>query len=360
MRTAVPALLTLLLTVTTFGALGASPVAAADATADPIGSVAGQVRVASGAVPFTLVELVRMPADPTTQIDAYHWVRHDITSTEAAADGTWRFDDVPPGDYTVKFMPPASHVTHWYGGTSDRTRVRSFTVGADGAGAHVTRVGQVLVPSATVRGRVKFPGGVPVANAFVQVQRWQNAPTFAAGGYWEDAIIPTTHPVASDGTWSIRGLGGDRHRLVFLSPGNDVVVWRLVEGQPNWRYVTPAPGQVLVLDDTVVPPQPGLKKITRLKAPKITGRAKVGRTLKVSRGTWSPGNVTVKYQWQSRKVTKKGVKVVPITKALKKGTASKVKLTRVLKGRAVRVRITVSKPGHRTVVHTTRWTRKIA
>ena len=110
----------------------------------------------------------------------------------------------------------------------------------------------------------------------------------------------------------------------------------------------------LVVAEVTVPeptPEPALKTIKRLKAPKVTGKTQLGRTLKVSKGAWKPGSVKVTYRWFS----KKGDKVVKV-KSTKKPT---LKLKRSTLGKKYRVVVTVSKPGYRTVKHTTKWSKKV-
>lgn len=306
------------------------------------GSVSGRVNVPDGDRSWISVELIRAPASPA-QVDGYEWIRSDITSVVGA--GTFTFTDVAPGEYTLKFMSLPAYATQYWGNETDRSKVRTFTVAA---GQQVTGLSMKMSPSATVTGRVKFPAG-PVKDAFVEVQRWQADPRWTSGGRWEDAVIPTRVPVAADGTWTIRGLGAERYRLVFLSPGNSTVVWNHVPGQPNWRYVTTSAGKTTRLDD-----HPPAKKIVRRKSPDVTGTAKVGRTLKAAKGTWRSSvgaKTTVTLRWE----TKKGSKAVKV----KGATSSKLKLSKKFRGKQVRVRVTVRAKGHPSVVRTTKWSKKV-
>jgi hypothetical protein len=70
--------------------------------------------------------------------------------------------------------------------------------------------------------------------------------------------------------------------------------------------------------------------------PKVTGKAKVGQTLKSSTGTWSTSGVKATYQW-----TRNGA-------VIKGATKSSYKLTKTDKGKKVGVKVTVSKSGYRT------------
>lgn len=105
----------------------------------------------------------------------------------------------------------------------------------------------------------------------------------------------------------------------------------------------------------VAPPKPVAKVLVMAKAPKVSGKAKVGRTLKASKGTWKSSGrakVTVKLQWE----TKKGTKAVKV----KGATTSKLKLTKKLRKKQIRLKVTVTAPGHMKVVRTTKWGKKVA
>lgn len=82
----------------------------------------------------------------------------------------------------------------------------------------------------------------------------------------------------------------------------------------------------------------GGTKFTKTGAAKLSGTAKVGKTLTGKLGTFSPKPARIAYQW-----LRNGQ---PISGA----TKSKYKLVKVDKGKKVAVRITVSKPGYYPVV----------
>jgi hypothetical protein len=68
--------------------------------------------------------------------------------------------------------------------------------------------------------------------------------------------------------------------------------------------------------------------------PKITGTVKVGQTLAVSRGTWSPTPSSYSYRWY-----RSGV-------AISGATSSTYKLTSSDKGKAITVKVTAKKSGY--------------
>ena len=96
------------------------------------------------------------------------------------------------------------------------------------------------------------------------------------------------------------------------------------------------------------PAPPAAPKKLSAKAPKITGTARVGKTLKVKVGAWSP-RPAYRYQWYAggKKITKKGTK-------------SSFKLTSKQKGKRITVRVTGTKSGYVTVTKASKSTKKVA
>jgi hypothetical protein len=88
-------------------------------------------------------------------------------------------------------------------------------------------------------------------------------------------------------------------------------------------------------------------KLTAGKAT-IKGTAKVGKVLKASKGTWKPSGVTFSYQWFVG-----GVRIAGATGSSYHPVASD-------KGKPVKVAITGSKVGYKTVTKTSKSTKKVA
>jgi hypothetical protein len=84
------------------------------------------------------------------------------------------------------------------------------------------------------------------------------------------------------------------------------------------------------------------------KIPKITGTAKVGRTLKVTTGSWLP-RPSFTYQWYAN-----GKRIA------KKGTKTSFKLTAKQKGKRITVKVTARKTGYMTITKSSKKTRKVA
>lgn len=80
--------------------------------------------------------------------------------------------------------------------------------------------------------------------------------------------------------------------------------------------------------------------------PKITGTAKVGKKLTVTRGTWTP-TPTFSYQWYAG------------TKAIAKATGLSFTLTKAQKGATITVKVTGKRAGYTTVTKTSAKTAKV-
>lgn len=89
-----------------------------------------------------------------------------------------------------------------------------------------------------------------------------------------------------------------------------------------------------------------LKKFSKAATPKISGTKKVGKTLKVKVGKWSP-KPSYSYQWYAN------------GKKINKATKSKLKLAKAQKGKKITVKATGKKAGYKTVVKTSKKTAKV-
>ena len=87
--------------------------------------------------------------------------------------------------------------------------------------------------------------------------------------------------------------------------------------------------------------------ITNTAAPTASGTAKVGKKLKVTRGSWSP-SATVTYRWY-----RAGTRI-------KRATASSYRLTAKDAGATITVRVTAKRPGYTTVAKTIVAAKKVA
>lgn len=88
------------------------------------------------------------------------------------------------------------------------------------------------------------------------------------------------------------------------------------------------------------------KGVLRAATPKISGTAKVGKTLKLKRGSWTPGT-SFRYQW-----LRNGKKIA-------KATKSSYRLSSKDAGKRITVRVTGAKPGYAAVTKISRASKRV-
>lgn len=119
-----------------------------------------------------------------------------------------------------------------------------------------------------------------------------------------------------------------------------VVTVRLGSASASAPASTPAPAAAT--------PAAVAPTVLAAKTPRITGTARVGKTVKVKVGSWSP-RPSYRYQWYAN-----GKKIT------KKATKSSFKLTSKQKGKRITVKVTGRKTGYTTVTKTSAKTKKVA
>lgn len=112
--------------------------------------------------------------------------------------------------------------------------------------------------------------------------------------------------------------------------------------------VTPPVGTPVVVPPATTPVQPPATALGELKAPKpkVTGRAKVGKTLTAKPGTWTAGT-NLSFAWSAN------------GKAIKGADGRTLTLSKALKGKKISVEVTGKKPGYRTVTKESARTAKV-
>jgi hypothetical protein len=99
-------------------------------------------------------------------------------------------------------------------------------------------------------------------------------------------------------------------------------------------------------DPAAATEQLGLTAFAKTAKPKVVGVKKVGRTLRVKAGSWSPAP-TLSYQWYRG------------AKAITDATQATYKLKKADRGKRISVKATASKDGYLTVVKASAKTKKI-
>lgn len=161
-------------------------------TPDPITIEVGQEEPSTGndfvvRAPASLSGTVTAGGEPVAGAVVTMTGPGGTVSTVTAADGTYVFDDVPPGDHTVAATPPDGY-------RADGPGSRDATVGAE----DVTGVDFALARPGSVGGTVTDAAGDPVGDVTITVTGpggSVTALTDAAGGYFAGDLAPGDHTV---------------------------------------------------------------------------------------------------------------------------------------------------------------------
>jgi hypothetical protein len=167
---------------------------------------------------------------------------------------------------------------------------------------------------------------------------------------------------SSNGTWTVGGLGFTYQWLRGSTPiaGATAKTYTPVAadlGQQLRVQVTAANGSSVsstsgpttaITQPAVVQPPGGVVAETLTSAqPRVTGRAKVGRTLTAVPGAWGPGFVTFAYQWFRGE------------KAVRGATAATYRPKKKDRGKSLHVVVIGSEPGFVTVTRTSPSTKPV-
>ncbi|MFS3129262.1 hypothetical protein ACLM5J_12750 [Nocardioides sp. Bht2] len=214
---------------------------------------------------------------------------------------------------------PGGTVTVSGTGWLDRSSTASSQVGVV-----LERADQVTIDAAQ-----RLPAFQPHPNAKI----WALVPAaaFTAPGEFS-SVITLPDGTTTGSTGSTVTFGGHDYRIRLWSGA------QLGNGSDITRNVSLSEAAFSVSAPPAVSP-PGAKPIKNTKKPAITGKAKVGKVLKTTKGTWNT-TVTVKYQWLRNGKTIKGA-----TKAKSKATKKDAK-------KKITVKVTATKSGWKTATAT--------
>ncbi|GAA5038471.1 hypothetical protein GCM10025738_27710 [Microbacterium fluvii] len=127
------------------------------------------------------------------------------------ADGTFRVDGLPAGDYKVRFSSwERALLDEWW---NDKTDFDSATTVTVTTGQALAGINAALAKSATISGKVTFPSGISLSSGHTTVSA---SPTGGSGNY-ESAYVN------SDGTYRITGLTAGSYKVYFSPYGVDVL-----------------------------------------------------------------------------------------------------------------------------------------
>lgn len=142
---------------------------------------------------------------------------------------------------------------------------------------------------------------------------------------------------ASDGVWTVPTNGGSCGSADLAIPGAWAPSFSPAPLQATRPTYPPPPGPSTPAPTAPTSPSTPVPTFTVKSAPKVAGKAKVGKKLKATGGALVPKPTTVRYQWTRDK------------KAIKGATKSTYKVTRKDRRHRLAVRITGIRPGYKSV-----------
>lgn len=214
---------------------------------------------------------------------------------------------------------------------------KSITVRVVGAKSGFTSVGQTSEPVVIASGT--FTAGTPKISGTAAV----GVTLTAANGTWS----PTTSATFTY-QWMQKADGAEAATAISGATKSTYAVASAYQGSAISVTVTATRPGFTTESATSAPTAAVLGKLTA-PTPKISGTAKVGKTLIAKPGTWTAGTV-LSYEWIRTKSGK--------SKVLS-GTAKTYKITSSSKGYTIKVRVTGTLEGYRTVKPTSKATAKI-
>lgn len=270
-------------------------------------------------------------------------------------DGTYTVGALPAGTYRVGFEDDAAHLASEY--WNDKTTIEAaddivVSSGATNAGRNASLV--AAASALTYKNSV-----LPSISGIAQVGQSMTA----SPGTWTPTGATYAYQWLAEGS-DISGATGPSLTLADRLVGQRITVRVTASGgAPSAGSATSIPTAAVTAAPATTPPPtvptaPSVPTgptapsaptptITNRTAPKIGGTLRVGKVLKLSKGSWAPSTVTLKYQWLAS------------GKKIKKATRATLTLTRAQRGKRIQVRVTAILAGARDVVITTRPTAKV-
>ena len=147
----------------------------------------------------------------------------------------------------------------------------------------------------------------------------------ASAGTWAPGTVKLRYQWQRNGV-NIAGATSTSYKLTLNDAGKKITV-KVTGSKTGYKSVSKISAAKSI----------PLLTLTSTPTPKVSGTSKVGYTLKASAGTWAPGTVKLRYQWQRNGVNIAGA------------TSTTYKLTRTDRGKKVTVKVTGSRTGYKSV-----------
>jgi hypothetical protein len=321
-------------------ALGTVLVAALLVTGSPsqaagTGHVTGRVTGPGGALAgVTVSAYLQGPSGGWTE------VQHDETDSA----GDYDITGLDEGQYTLGFYDgPGGSAGEYWDDVTSLSLATAFPVGSGAVGPKDAE----LAPGRHLRGTVRGDGGVPLAG--VEVSAY---PSQAVGG---EQVVVEFAVTDEHGAFDVGRLPAGSYRLGFRDNAGTYAseFW---QDQPTLAQATDIEvsgdvagiAAVLARPSQPTPPPPAAAgTVVNRALPALSGKARVGKKLRVWGGSWSPGEVSLSYQWLAN------------GKPLQGATGPVLKLKQKLLGKKVTVRVTAAAAGHTPTTVTTAPSKKV-
>lgn len=296
-----------------------------DTELEPGGSISGRLTVGAG----TPVDQGTVSVWWQYAPRAYAWVDEHTTDS----DGSYVIPALPAATYALEFRDPASGATETWNDQGDLMGATSIVVAS---GDHVMGI-DALLGGVVTNSTVPTISGTPqVGQVLTVTSGWIPAGT-SVGYRW--VIGDDTSP-ADDPT-------GTTYNPTAQDVGKSIRVQATATLGAGWVPATAWSAATAPVTEPPAPPAPPVALVVNHRLPLIRGILRVGRTIRVTKGIWTPAPSRLDYAWYAS------------GRLIKRADRPRLTLTRKHLGKRMTVRVTASAPSHQSLTVRTARTVKV-
>lgn len=252
-----------------------------DATLDSRGIVSGHVTDQDTGDPLEGISVNFYANNGTPQVP--DWQYESGVTTDSAG----YYEYAGPNPVRVGFDDPdATYAAEYFDNVTDVDNADTVNLSAGGL---FPDVDAALVIAGHITGTVTDPDDAPLAG--IEVDVYRNEGTLV-NPQWEAHYIAYTD---ENGDYDVP-VGADTYRVGFFGDFGSPVYYDAQDSVETADDVVVAESATVPNVDAEVLSS-ATETVTNNVAPKISGTAKVGSTLKASPGTWTPSDADLSYAW---------------------------------------------------------------